>query len=226
MASNTFSITLYYKQTGMPVPVKTLTGWIEMKHKIQQKNAMDEVEKMISTLDLLEDEMCEYNTRSNKLGKAVKLEKYYEKCWGEDWQDKLLTWIYFIVRLIHIGRLEQNDNYGWEITMAHKDSKTLYIERNGREEETLLPLIRRYGEAAFSNFESGIAEEVSRSQNLCAVCQTPSKQKCPYCITRYCCKEHQVADWKAGHKKSCEKKRKDYAEMCEKVRTAREAEGR
>jgi hypothetical protein len=37
---------------------------------------------------------------------------------------------------------------------------------------------------------------------LCGLCLAPSKLKCGKCGQRYCCKEHQVSDWKK-HKKEC-----------------------
>lgn len=37
---------------------------------------------------------------------------------------------------------------------------------------------------------------------LCGLCRAPSKLKCGKCGQRYCCKEHQVSDWKK-HKKEC-----------------------
>lgn len=38
----------------------------------------------------------------------------------------------------------------------------------------------------------------------CAVCGVEAKQKCAGCsAVFYCSKEHQVSDWKNGHKNSC-----------------------
>ena len=37
---------------------------------------------------------------------------------------------------------------------------------------------------------------------VCGLCRAPSKLKCGKCGQRYCCKEHQVLDWKK-HKKEC-----------------------
>lgn len=37
---------------------------------------------------------------------------------------------------------------------------------------------------------------------LCGLCRAPSKLKCGKCGQRYCCREHQVSDWKK-HKKEC-----------------------
>lgn len=38
----------------------------------------------------------------------------------------------------------------------------------------------------------------------CAVCGVDAKQKCASCnVIFYCSREHQVIDWKRGHKKSC-----------------------
>lgn len=37
---------------------------------------------------------------------------------------------------------------------------------------------------------------------VCGLCRAPSKLKCAKCGQRYCCKEHQVTDWKK-HKKEC-----------------------
>ena len=41
-------------------------------------------------------------------------------------------------------------------------------------------------------------------QTLCSVCGCPGPKKCSKCHkTYYCSKEHQVLDWKAGHKTCC-----------------------
>ncbi|GFS25455.1 programmed cell death protein 2 [Elysia marginata] len=41
-------------------------------------------------------------------------------------------------------------------------------------------------------------------QSLCCVCGARGTKKCSLCKkTYYCCKSHQVADWKAGHKRLC-----------------------
>ena len=210
----------------MVASITSLEGWINLKKRLQQDDDFPTAREMFETLNELEDAVCDEAMRNNTIGKAMRMESYGKRCWGDDWEDKMATWIGYIVKLIHIGKLKQNDEYGWGIAMTHIGTGKMYMEMNGNEERTLLPLIRKYGAAAFSNTESDIAKELRKTQKLCSVCQTPSKQKCPYCVTYYCCKEHQVADWKAGHKKSCERNQEEFAGMCERVRTAREAEGR
>ncbi|KAK3766943.1 hypothetical protein RRG08_040462 [Elysia crispata] len=47
-------------------------------------------------------------------------------------------------------------------------------------------------------------------QTLCVVCGVKGTKKCSQCKkTYYCSKSHQVADWKAGHKKVCPEIRDD-----------------
>ena len=44
----------------------------------------------------------------------------------------------------------------------------------------------------------------SKFQNLCRVCGCAGNKNCSRCHeTTYCSREHQVLDWKAGHKSSC-----------------------
>lgn len=43
----------------------------------------------------------------------------------------------------------------------------------------------------------------------CVVCQTETNKRCEVCKeAHYCCREHQVQDWKAGHKRVCSAKAK------------------
>jgi hypothetical protein len=53
-------------------------------------------------------------------------------------------------------------------------------------------------------FIHGDVEELKHDncEMLCGLCRAPSKLKCGKCGQRYCCKEHQVSDWKK-HKKEC-----------------------
>ena len=44
--------------------------------------------------------------------------------------------------------------------------------------------------------------EHDNSEMLCGLCRAPSKLKCAKCGQRYCCREHQVSDWKK-HKQEC-----------------------
>lgn len=39
---------------------------------------------------------------------------------------------------------------------------------------------------------------------ICAVCNVKASQKCAGCnLIFYCSREHQIFDWKNGHKKKC-----------------------
>lgn len=51
------------------------------------------------------------------------------------------------------------------------------------------------GDASFLN-------EIGADSLVCGLCRAPSKLKCAKCGQRYCCKEHQVSDWKK-HKQEC-----------------------
>ncbi len=47
---------------------------------------------------------------------------------------------------------------------------------------------------------------------LCEVCGCPATNKCSACKTVfYCCKDHQTVAWKEGHKRECQKLKKDNA---------------
>ncbi|EDV24007.1 uncharacterized protein TRIADDRAFT_27184 [Trichoplax adhaerens] len=39
--------------------------------------------------------------------------------------------------------------------------------------------------------------------SLCSLCGIPSEKKCAKCGTPYCCRQHQVFDWKHGHRENC-----------------------
>lgn len=44
---------------------------------------------------------------------------------------------------------------------------------------------------------------IKKNGKICAVCEVSCKLKCKWCKrVYYCCREHQVSDWKE-HKKSC-----------------------
>lgn len=42
----------------------------------------------------------------------------------------------------------------------------------------------------------------------CVICGTPSKKKCSKCGTKYCCREHQMADW-PKHKLVCKQRQEE-----------------
>ena len=46
--------------------------------------------------------------------------------------------------------------------------------------------------------------ETESQSDLCAVCGCYGGKKCSKCHSKsYCCREHQIIDWKAGHKQNC-----------------------
>ena len=56
------------------------------------------------------------------------------------------------------------------------------------------------------NVKQKLADEPSpeKYQDMCCVCGIPGPKRCSKCHQRsYCCKEHQVLDWKNGHKQAC-----------------------
>ena len=45
---------------------------------------------------------------------------------------------------------------------------------------------------------------IESSNNKCAICSEPADKRCQQCKSVwYCSRDHQVADWKGGHKKRC-----------------------
>ena len=45
-----------------------------------------------------------------------------------------------------------------------------------------------------------------KSTNLCDICGCRGEKKCSKChVTRYCSRDHQLVDWKSGHKTLCSK---------------------
>ena len=50
--------------------------------------------------------------------------------------------------------------------------------------------------------KTDILFKADKEELLCGLCHAPSKLKCAKCGQRYCCREHQVTDWKK-HKKEC-----------------------
>lgn len=59
------------------------------------------------------------------------------------------------------------------------------------------------GNGVISAFQKVFDEQLANSA-LCGVCKVKSKLKCGKCHQMYCCREHQVQDWK-NHKKVCGK---------------------
>ncbi|GFO10820.1 programmed cell death protein 2 [Plakobranchus ocellatus] len=52
--------------------------------------------------------------------------------------------------------------------------------------------------------DMGKFPHAGKFQSLCSLCGAKGTKKCSQCKrTYYCSKQHQVADWKAGHKKVC-----------------------
>lgn len=55
----------------------------------------------------------------------------------------------------------------------------------------------------------------SKGDNLCAVCGIAGPKCCAKCHSRsYCSKEHQVIDWKNGHKQNCSNSEGRYIHTC------------
>lgn len=49
--------------------------------------------------------------------------------------------------------------------------------------------------------------------HLCCVCGVKASSKCSKCNVFYCCRDHQVAAWRNGHKESCGKGSQDLATL-------------
>ena len=85
-----------------------------------------------------------------------------------------LIWCGNIQYLLKKGRIVSNNDYGF--------------------------LIMR-GDNVIQNY-SDMADNQYALSALCPVCKVKSKLRCSKCKVVYCCREHQVQDWK-NHKKTC-----------------------
>jgi hypothetical protein len=194
-------ILLYYKGTPLPAPVKTLKEFENFKRiAVSQGNGYA---MYIQQLNVLENALFEYDKKVNKAGLAVDIERYLAKAWKGVFGDKYSAtslwtfWCLNIVCLVEAGELPQDDMNGWTISSRNKKTKMLIINMSGN---VCIPT-----GADWTNPTKELCQDLLKTQKNCRVCGVPSKNKCEKCIAYYCCREHQVQDWKAGHKQSCGK---------------------
>jgi hypothetical protein len=192
-------ILLFYKGTALPAFVTTLLDFEGLKG--YAKSIGNDYETFINQLNVLEDALCAYEAKVNKAGLAVDLERYLAKAWKGVFGDKHSVkelwafWCLNIICLVEAKVLPQDDMNGW--TIASKNSKTglFVVDMSGN---VCIPT-----GAEWINPTKPLTEALRKTQKNCRVCGVPSKKKCDKCIAYYCCREHQLQDWKAGHKKTC-----------------------
>lgn len=67
-----------------------------------------------------------------------------------------------------------------------------------------LPIVNNFYPSEAPIEEIKCEFEISKFVKTCAVCGNFGSKHCSKCKTRqYCCREHQLIDWKAGHKINC-----------------------
>ena len=64
---------------------------------------------------------------------------------------------------------------------------------------------------SYETTASDLLQPLDTLPSLCAVCGCSGVKRCGKCHSKtYCCKMHQIIDWKAGHRKECACKGKYY----------------
>lgn len=67
-------------------------------------------------------------------------------------------------------------------------------------------------EALRARLKAGTIPHVTRFASVCAACGCAGSQRCAKCrLLTYCCREHQVVDWKGRHKRECKELAEDPA---------------
>jgi len=211
----TISVKIYYKGTELPCPVSNIHEWIDLKRRIVETEFEKTPDEMIEILNHLEQKITDEQLRKNKVGTVLSIEKFTSRCFGADKKKKIGTWISYVVKLVSIGKLIQSDDNGWVAFTANQSTGEFIQDKEGTEEETILPLHLKGGD--WINPEEYICSIEKQRQKHCKVCEEPSSKKCPNCPVYYCCREHQVADWKEGHKIVCEQNLASFEETKKKV---------
>jgi hypothetical protein len=146
---------------------------------LMKKELVDaEPEFYLNQLRAIEEKIFEFYNRFNLEGKAIDQTKMLKRLFpDQNPHSILMIWFMDIVSLIEYGYLKDDDNNGFLI----------YDDNTGR----FANKVRSYGEQLF------------KEQKICNVCSIPASHKCAGCeMVRYCCRDHQKADWKS-HKAVC-----------------------
>lgn len=179
-------IVAFFNKTGINYPYYNHT--VEKFHQgmkgCKHLAPPEDFDEAIETLKNIERSLHKH---TDKYGMMV--ESTYEKASKElKYEDStvmIMTWISLIYHYENNGMLDCNNDANG-ILIQTCENKNL-----------------------FKAFESHFLE-VHNSLKVCGICKVKGAFKCPQCKQNYCCKDHQVQDWKS-HKKVCSPKR-EYVE--------------
>jgi hypothetical protein len=185
-ATDEVVITGYFNGTGIPFPF-SITGASGVSGvfdhlEIACTRWTNTTEYYYNQMDLWEATLCA-NTKNGYMRDKTILDivEMMNNLFGDndadrpiDAEDFQMLWCVNVYYLLKRGRIANDKMFGFEMCTET------------RHEEKLVKCKAEY-KATF----------------LCGVCAVKSTQKCERCEkTYYCCREHQVADWKE-HKKVC-----------------------
>jgi len=179
---------VYFKGTGLAFPyIMSIEDIkIHLEKGFQKYISSDEhiasptenIEFIYNQTSFFEETLCKCS-KNGFMGE--KQQKKAAELLGFDTVESLITmWFMNINYLLKMGRIEDDNNFGFCGIMS--------------------PSITTEELATYLNEH---AQNKYQARKICNLCQAPSKNKCSRCENiYYCCREHQLSDWKE-HKKVC-----------------------
>jgi len=177
MATNNPVILAYFKGTGLSFPfevvVEELMGFINEKIKSYDE---DDVEFYYEQTSHMDKAMSDESGNGDYSSTAT-LTRVAKKCGFETLEGFITIWFCNIQYLLKKGRIQSNDKFGFQLISSPDTSS-----------KDILKTIKK---------------QMKKEFQVCGLCSQHAKTLCSKCKkVYYCCREHQVSDWKA-HKKNC-----------------------
>jgi len=170
------SIQAYFKGTPIHYPQFDTTEKIfEFLDKVSPEGILtaDEVYQEMEQYEETIHQEC-VNGWINEKG----LERVAERFEYPTLETFVVSWFANVRFLLKTGRIQDDNNFGFLIIDIGDETKTRSLMKS-------------------------LDKDHKKLYKICGVCSQPAKQLCSKCNKiYYCCREHQVADWKE-HKKIC-----------------------
>ena len=176
MSATFVDVKVFWKGLGMPFPVNTMYQYRKLKDKCMWKSATKE--EIGKDLDRLKSQLDEIEN-------AMFQYQQDSGAFGRRIEfNQILRKLH--KRLPHYETPQQISSIWWQNVFN-------LIE---------MGFIQDDDQNGILIMQTPIPFQMPFSQKICVVCGVNSKHKCPKCYTFYCCRDHQVQDWKK-HKKTC-----------------------